>query len=219
MTRSLLLAVVALATGCAISAGQTARTNGQGNVQVGVEPGVLGAAAGGTAAVAPAMNVAVRYGVSDTMDLGGRIGTNGLEFQTKFQVTEDDGVIISPAPSVELWFFAAGGAGGGFLGVPVPLLIDVPVGDNALVIGPRVHPRLAFGAGGGAAASVFTLSGGTTIGYAAKTSEGLKIFPELGFEIPLVAAAAAAGAGAGAVGVGTGVVFDFRVNLLIGKTK
>ncbi|MFT4622251.1 MAG: hypothetical protein ACI8PZ_000907 [Myxococcota bacterium] len=235
MRRPILLAFVLASTGCAISAGQTARTNGEGNVQFGVEPGVLGASTGGFVGVAPALNLAVRYGVSDTVDLGGRLGTNGLEFQTKFQVTGDDGVIVSPAPSLEVWFLSIGGVGGGFVGVPLPLLIDVPVGESALVIGPRVHPRFLFGGGGGATASSLSMSAGSTLGFAAKVSDGVKIFPEFGFEIPLFATASGTttttttgtGTGTGTTttttstagsGVG-GMIFDFRVNILIGKTK
>jgi hypothetical protein len=180
--------------------------------------------------VFPGLNLAFRYGISDKTDLGARLGSNGLEFQSKFQFTEDDGVVISLAPSLSTWFIAIAGVGAGFVTVPVPLLIDIPVGESALVLGPRVRPTLAFASGAGVGGGGFGLGVGTSVGFAAKVSDGLRVFPELGMEVPVLntttvsttttnsdgtTTTTSTGAGGGFAGIG----FDFHVNLLIGKTK
>ena len=131
-----LLAV--LASACSFSAAQTARTNGKGNVQVGLEPGAAIGIAGGAAGAIPNLDVAVRYGVSDKVDIGGRLGSAGLELQTKFQLTPDDGTIVSLAPRVSAFALGVVGAGATYVSVPVPVLIDIPVGESALVLGPGI---------------------------------------------------------------------------------
>lgn len=203
--RFLALSLLTMA-GCSVSAVQTARTNGQGNLQVGLEPGVLGAGAGGVGGVWPAMDVAVRYGISDRVDLGGRMGSSsGVEFQSKFQLTGDDGVVVALAPSLITAFVAAGGAGGGFVSVPVPLLVDVPLGESTLVLGPRLRPTFAYGAGGGVTASGVGLSGGGTLGIALPVADTVKLLPEFGAELPLSG--------------GVGVAWSGRVGVLFGNTK
>lgn len=217
-----LLALVATAlivmTGCSASAVQTAKTNGQGNIQAGIEPGVIGFAGGGVGGFGPALDLAVRYGVTDKFDLGARLGSAGFEVQTKFQLTGDDGVVLALAPSLVPLIVGGANAGGGYVAVPVPLLIDIPTGESALVLGPRLVPRFIFGGGGGVSAGGMVLSAGASVGYAAKLADGFRLMPELGVEVPVVGAAAGGGA-SGAGAIGGGLMWQFKLGVLLGKTK
>ena len=102
----LMLAALVLASGCAsIGSMQTADTLGKGNFQFAVEPGVWGATSisedvDGFAV--PHLDFAARYGVSETVDIGARLGSSLAELQTKFLLTDvnDPSKAISLAPSV-----------------------------------------------------------------------------------------------------------------------
>jgi len=186
---------------CSFSASQTARTNGKGNYQIGVEPGALIGGVGGLGvAVGPQLDIGFRYGITDRADVGARLGTAGLELQYKQQLTGDDGVIVSVAPALTGFFGAVGGVEGGFVSLPVSLLVDVPVGESALVLGPRVHPTLALGGGQGG----FGLNVGASVGFAAKLSDGFKLMPDVAVSVPVS---------------GGGLVTQAKLNFLVGKTK
>lgn len=201
---------------CSVSAGQTARTAGRGNLQVGVEAGVLGVLDDdGDHVVLPASDFALRYGVTDRVDIGGRAGSSSLELQTKFQLTGDDGVIVSPAPSVQVVFVSLGVlGGGGYVAVPIPVLVEVPIGESALVLGPRLEPALSFYREGGETDRGVTLSGGGSVGYAVRVTDRIQLFPEVGVKAPILAAG-----GWTVDGGGLDLLWSARVNLLVGRTK
>jgi hypothetical protein len=225
MKRLFVLATSALIalTGCAVSAVQTAKTNGEGNIQVGLEPGIIGVSGAGTGisnagAFGPSVDLAVRYGISDKFDLGARLGTAGFEIQSKFQLTGDDGVVLALAPALVPLVVGGSGGGGGFVAVPVPLLIDIPVGESTLVLGPRLVPRFVFASGAGTSGGGFLLNGGASVGYAAKLADGFKLMPEFGMEIPFLAGASGGGASGSAAGIG-GMIWQVKLGVLLGKTK
>lgn len=87
-----LLAVVgmgALLAGCpSVQSVQTAKTAGQGNLEVGIEPGIIGVAGNGGGGFLPTVNASFRGGVSDRVDIGGRIGTSLIEVHGKFMFTD-----------------------------------------------------------------------------------------------------------------------------------
>jgi hypothetical protein len=214
--------VALLATACAPAMLQTARTNGQGNFQFAVEPGVGAGLSGGIGGVWPELNLSGRYGVSDRIDLGLRIGTSLYEFQTKFMLTDPtatDGVALALAPSTTIIGGGGGGVGAVYWNTRVPLLIGIPAGTSELTIGPRLTPTVVAGGGGGVGAGGFVLSGGASLGYAAHVGTKFRVMPEVGLDVPFVGAVAAGGGGTGtsAAGVGTGVVlFNAAVGFLIG---
>ena len=79
-------------------------------------------------------------------------------------------------------------------------------------------PRFVFGGGSGVSAGGMVLSAGGSVGYAAKLADGFRLMPELGVEVPVVGAAAGAGA-SGAGAVGGGLMWQFKLGVLLGKTK
>jgi len=197
---------------------QTAETSGQDNFQFAFEPGVTGVAAsadgGGGGVAGPSFNLSARYGVSDKVDIGGRFGTTLIELSVKAMVTEvnPDELQISIAPHVGGLAVGAGGEGGGFLWVRVPVLFDVPIGQSDLVIGPTARVTTLFGGGAG---GVF-IDAGSSLGYAARVGDRSRIIPEIGFSIPLLAGAADGQGNSGAIGLGNGLLFSFQVGVVLG---
>ena len=128
-------------TGCATAGTfQTASTVGEDNFQFAVEPSIVGTSEVDNTRV-PMASISGRYGLSDTAEIGGRLGPGGFELLSKFQLTEPgaDGVIVSVAPSVGGVAGAIGGDGIGVMNIGVPLLIGIPSGKrNELVLGPKV---------------------------------------------------------------------------------
>lgn len=213
-----LLVIGFMLTGCATGSVQTARTNGQGNFQFGVEPGVVGFAGGGGVGFVPSFNIAGRYGVSDRVDIGARIGSIGYEIQTKFAFTDPsdlEALAVALAPSFTAIGF--GGTGGGFflLASRIPLLFGIPVGDSELTVGPRISPAFFAGGAGGTNAGGFALSAGGEVGFAARLGDTFWLLPHAKVDVPVVAAAAGGGE-SGAVGGFGGVTFGAGVGLLFG---
>ena len=214
-----LIAALAISSGCATSAFQTARTNGEGNFQFGVEPGIIGVTGGGFGLFAPSFNLAGRYGVSDSVDIGARIGTMGYEVQTKFALndhSQHDALALALAPGFTAIGFGGGGAGFFYLTSRIPLLIGIPVGDSEFTLGPRLSPVfIAAGAGGGAAGG-FGLSAGVSAGFAARVGEKFWVMPEAALDVPIFGAVAAGGDSAAVGGFGDILTFNAGVALLFG---
>ncbi|GHG94167.1 hypothetical protein [Comamonas sp. JC664] len=169
---------------------QTADTLGAGRFQFAIEPGALGAAVlGGDSATAgvvmPHFDMALRYGVSERVDVGARVGFSLAELQTKVLLTQpnDPDLAISLAPSISGASITMGDEDEGistrYVNVALPLLVGFKTdGGSELVLGPRViYTR--FG-------GVNLLSAGGSLGYALRVSNGLRVMPEVGISFPLV---------------------------------
>ena len=211
--RAVALSVLTLGlTGCLTSGVvQTAETAGKDTFQFAFEPGVVGAAGGGGSVVGPSINLSARYGISDKVDIGGRIGTTLIELSAKAMITEPnpDEVQVSIAPHIGGLAAGAGGEGGGLLWLRVPVLIDVPVGQSDIVLGPAVRTTTAFGGGSGG----LIIDMGSSIGYAARVGDRSRIIPEFGVSVPVVGSLSDGG-GTGTIGGGT--LFSFQVGLVLG---
>lgn len=231
MVFSLLLASI----GCATGTMQTARTSGEQNFQFSVEPGVVGVGSAIGFGVLPTFNIAGRYGVSDTIDLGARIGSMGYELQSKFMLTDPndmESTAISIAPSLTATGGGSGGGGalmsryiartvitgssgggGALIQSTIPVIIGLPMGESELVIAPRVTPIILFSSGG----SGLGLLGGASVGYAAKMG-GFTLLPEIAIDVPFLAASASSGGSGPIVGFNA-LVFNIGVGLLFGGRK
>ncbi|MEN9785126.1 MAG: hypothetical protein RLZZ299_390 [Pseudomonadota bacterium] len=158
--------------GCAtVGTLQRAQTAGEDQLQVAIEPGLYGAQQDGEVGLLPYGNVAARYGVTDALDVGARVGFSGAELQAKWRVTPSDSpVIVAVAPN----------AGGLFLGeanlvtAQVPVIVEVPVGQHALVLGPKAW-MVSTGAGD-ARASMLALGG--SVGVALRLGPSFVVVPE-----------------------------------------
>jgi hypothetical protein len=216
---ALMGALVVGGSGCSmIGVSQSAKTAGDDAVQVGLEPGAWGGAGEGGSAFFPGFNVALRYGISDRVDIGGRLGAGMPQITAKVMFTDPtvDGLQMSIAPMFGLFYMAAGGAGAGYVDVNVPVLIGLPAGKSEVVLGPRVHVQSVLGAAGGSSAGAGFLSAGTSIGYAAQIGEHFKIITEVTGEYPFFVFAAAGGDSASATTDFDGLFMNYGVAFVFG---
>ena len=216
---SLVLGLLCLPLSGCLTAGvvQTAETAGKDNFQFAFEPGITGIAGGGSGGFLPSFNVAARYGVSDRVDIGGRIGTTLIEAQAKFMVTEPhpDELQVSIAPHLGGLAIGAGDTAGGILWVKLPVLLDIPVGSSDLVLGPGIRYVTVFGVddtGSGGNAGLLLI--GSSVGFAGRVGDRARIIPELG--IDYVLAGGVSGDGAGLQSLGDGITFSFQVGIVLG---
>lgn len=213
--------------GCAtIGTAQTASTLGKGRVQVGLEPAITGLVAE-TGLAYPRVDLAVRYGVADGVDVGGKIGSVGLEFGGKFRLTRPEAeeevrrVVVSVAPTLGGALIGVPGVNFGSIYAQVPVLVGIPVGaGDELVLGPKIHDWYAFGDVSVASGGANLLSVGTTVGYAARMGERFRILPEIAVLVPVHgrvdAVAFGQKAGTGVETFGRGVLLQGSLALLFG---
>jgi hypothetical protein len=150
---------------------QRAQTVGAGDFEWAIEPGYWGASSEGTGVYLPYGNIAARWGLTERVDIGGRVGFAGTEFLAKARLTpEDSPVVVAVAPTVGGLF----AGGGGIINAQVPLIVDVPIGENALVLAPKVSTMTA--AAGGEYATLW--SAGASVGYALRLNDTVTVLPE-----------------------------------------
>jgi hypothetical protein len=208
--------------GCAsIGAVQTADTLGKGNLQVALEPGAqISIATRGTPGSFgyPHPDVSLRYGLSDRIDLGGRIGYSMLELQGKFLLTQPGapGLVASLAPTVGGLAVPAGGSNVGLLSFALPVLLGIKhLQGNELTFGVRLQGLLvAAGSSGHGSASVFGLGAGASVGYSLRLGERFGLIPEVAVLYPLTVV----GTSGGAAGLGSAIV-QFKLGVVYGRQR
>lgn len=220
--RCIPLVLSALLVGCATHGGlTTAHGVGKGNLQGAVEPGVGMVAGDGGSVIYPNLNLAMRYGVSDKVDIGGRIGTTSYEVIGKYVFTDGgtDQLVVSVAPSATFWAFSFGGAGGGFFAYQLPVLFGIPTGESQLVVGPKLKHVVGLASGGDASSSGSVIFGGAVVGYSAKLGDKFRLHPEVAVDVPLIAGASASAGGdsvGGSTSVGGAALVGVNLGLLFG---
>lgn len=205
-----------LLPGCAtIGTFQRAETLGKGNWEVGIEPSMWGGVGGGGAAAYPHAGVSARVGASDRVDLGGRVGSTGVEVSSKFLLSDPaSDHPISLGANFGGFAIGAGGASAGLLAVHIPLLLGIPVGERGqFVVGPKTHIYHGFAAASGESAGFTLWSLGASAGYAAQVGDTFKIVPELAFVVPVVASAG----GESASVYDSGLLFQAGVGFVFGS--
>jgi len=139
MNRTVLLLLACLGglgvlSGC-VSTGM-ARTVDPGKLQVSLSPGVLG-----NTAVIPQLELAVRYGVTEQVDVGARLFLPGAEVDARFALLRapslKQGIDLTLAPSLA-YVFSSGTSTPGYLVPSLPLLVGFNLGGGQLVLGPRL---------------------------------------------------------------------------------
>lgn len=214
-----LVALFPLFTGCAtLGTFQSAETLGQGAWELGIEPSMWGAVSGEGSALYPHAGVSGRVGVTEGVDLGGRVGSSGVEFTTKFALSKPGATMpISLAPSFGGMAISAAGSSVSVLALHVPLLFGIKTGENELVLGPKLHVY-SFGAStGGEAAGGALWSLGGSLGYALRLGPTVRLIPELAFAVPTLATGTD-GAEA-AVGITDGALLQIGLGIVIGGRK
>lgn len=221
--RAGLSALLALVAGCAsIGNVQRADTLGKGNVQASIEPGVQAIGAGGVFAPYPHLDGSVRYGVTESIDLGLRAGWSFLEAQAKFLLTKpgDPKLAVSLAPTFGGIALGSGGATIGSLHFAAPVLIGIKFGANELVLGPRLQGYYVFaGSSTTSGGGILVLGPGATVGIALGLGDRITLMPEVGFAVPLVGSVSSIG-GATSAGAGLGgFLTQFKLGIMFGKQR
>lgn len=206
------LTALVLVSGCAsFSSVQTADTLGKGRIQGAVEPGVWGAVSSKGPDVIPHVDGAVRFGVTDRLDLGVRAGSSFLEFQGKVLLTTpgDPALAVSLAPSV-------GGiySNSGIINLALPVLIGFKTASgNELVLGPRVQGLFIFDG-----TNWTTVLGvGTSVGFLWRITENFGLMPEVAAVLPVLGGSSASLV-FGGVDAG-GVFMQFKLGLIFGSFR
>jgi hypothetical protein len=186
------MAVGLLGTGCvSISQVQTADTLGTGKFQFAVEPGLAGAAVisdsgnGDGGVYYPHVDLGLRYGITETVDLGVRFGSSLVELQAKVLLTspEDPDKAVSLAPSVMGLLLGSGSDNVSYLNAALPVLVGFKsLNGSELVLGPRL--ALTRVSAGDVSANI--ISAGTSVGYALRVTNGFRLMPEVALSYPLV---------------------------------
>lgn len=209
-----------LLAGCpSVQSVQTAKTAGAGNIEVGIEPGIIGAAgAGGEGGFLPTVNLSVRGGVSDRVDIGGRFGSSLIELHTKVMFTDpnEEGIVQAAfAPQLGGIFLGGGGGVGGYGWLTLPVLFDIPAGPHAFVLGPRVQTIFLGGSALEGGGSVALFNAGSSVAFAARVSDRVRLIPELAIVGVVAGGARANGQGAAGL-IGRGALYTFNLGVVVG---
>ncbi len=215
---ALVCTTLLLSTGCVtMGTFETAHTIGAGRTQWALEPSYWGASGSGGGEYLPSAAVAIRYGISDSAELGARLGFNGIDLLTKFQLMGGrDQFTLSLAPSVG-GVFLTGTSSGGIGMVQVPLLIGIPLGSSELVLSPKVHDLFVFASDSGGSSVVQVLSVGAGVGLALRLGDSFQLLPEVTVLKPMTGAAASNGSSTEVSSLdNAGVLMQFGVGFLFG---
>ncbi len=190
MRKLLLVAVAAVLAGCpSISVLGSARTLDKGRTRVAValegnafvNPNPGPNRPEGPPAV-PIVEVAVHRGVSDRVELGGRLWTFGLQLDSKFALFKsapEGGFDLAVMPTVGVAWRPAANA------VPnIPVQVAVLAGYNFdglhLWAGPRLIDQIVFYQG-----PINTWSAGASAGVSIRMSPSVRLAPELSVVTPI----------------------------------
>jgi hypothetical protein len=198
---------------------QTAQTLGKGGWEVSVDPGVNGVF--GLPVAGPIIHGAFRYGVTDKVDLGLRVGSNIAEFQSKFLLTEPENptIAVSLAPAIGAYYEPLSFGLFSSLNVPVPVLIGFKFGQHELTLGPRLQNNVYFFpiTDGG---RFYVLSAGLSLGFAAQLGETFRMLPELSVLTPLMISGSDGNGGTESTPLGVGAFsFSFNLGLQFGSAR
>ncbi len=185
------LALLLLACGCAnVGALQRPNTVGAGNGELALELSEQALFNRDTVQAFPMAGIAGRYGVTDSLDLGGRLGPSGFELQAKGLLDGPEARYpVSLAPSAGVSVLDTGGVALRFYNFALPLLVGVPLPrGHQLVVAPRVADSVSFIGAGSAHGLINVLAAGVSVGVALHVWR-LWLIPELGVQTPLLTSA------------------------------
>lgn len=212
---------LSLLVGCAsVGNVQRADTVGKGNFQAGIEPGVQAIGTGASLAPYPHLDGSVRYGVTESVDLGLRAGWSFLEAQAKFLLTKpgDPKLAVSLAPTFGGLALADRTSGFGLLHFAVPALIGIKFGPHELVLGPRLQGYYVFAGNTAGRVGGLVLAPGATVGIALGLGDRVTILPELGVAVPVLGSVSSLGTAQTSAGVG-GLIGQVKLGILFGKQR
>lgn len=173
----------------------TARTIREGTTQFFVAPEVVYVKEyniGGTG-LEPSVTymqfeLGARHGVSESVEVGGKVWQLGFEIDTKLQLVrsqaESSGVDLAIDPGIGYLTFGSTNGGGNVSAIHLylPLLVGFNLGGGSqLVVGPKGVGQ--FFAGGGSSGTV--IWAGSSLGLALKIGRSFRLLPEVSVMYPV----------------------------------
>jgi len=172
-----------MASGCvSISQVQPADTLGQGHYAMAVETAVQHVASP-YLSYYPRYDTAVRYGLTDAIDVGVRVGYSGFEGQAKFLLTAPDATVaLSVLPSIGGGLFPGTSGTIGIVNSSATVLAGIKHHHgNELVGGVRLGNRLML-----SPERDGELELGLSVGYSARIGKRFGVMLELAVALPIV---------------------------------
>lgn len=208
--------------GCVASGSvQQANTLGKGGWEISQEMSLQGGANNYSVDVFTAVNMAVRVGVSERVDLLTRFGHNGIYVGTKFQLTDPKkpAFVVSLAPMIGGGWWTNGGVDVGFQTFDLPIIIGVHMpGDHQFVFGSRVLDTFAWGVQDGEWRTGNVVGLGGFAGVVIKVTPWFRIMPELAMLVPLGKGVPGVGGGNFTYG-GTDVMMQGTIGAMFGPSR
>lgn len=202
MNRSFLTSLVALVgvvlTGCPTASSlSSARTLDKGTVEFTFAPTFLngvsvrnedGQATSSTVGV-PTAEAHVRYGITDTVEIAGKLYFGGFAGHLKIGLLRPesgmDGFNLSIDPGLSYAGVGGAGAGIGVVYLYLPVLAGYRFDGHELTFGPRLVPVLAGVTIGGGTGSGMLVLGGGSLGLSLRLGESFRLHPEISILSPL----------------------------------
>lgn len=209
-------------SGCvALSSVQPADTLGRGRLQVALEPGLSASVSRAPVLPQPVMDVSLRFGALERLDLGARLGQSGLEVSTKVMLTPRRWpLLVSIAPALGGTVLLAGDTPavvGQSFSAALPLLLGVRLGAHQLVVGPRAQVLVVVSNDASQPPLRALLIGGS-LGVALRVSRAVTVLPELAV-VPVVLKSGALPPGVPGITSGEGVAVQLRLGVLLGESS
>lgn len=230
MTTRLLgtVAVAAMLVGCASTSTMgLARTLNKGAVQGWVAPSggaVITTGSGGGVAAYPMVEGGVRFGITDNIEFGTRLGFSGIAVDGKFALLRplgtDFGFNLSLNPQVQVVGFGAGNVFLAALSFHLPVLMGFDFFGHELVLGPKIIDQVIFGGSGNNmngtsnSAALNLVYVGGSLGFAIRVAGAFRIMPEVSVAAPVI------GSGGGQTSAFFGgLIFQAGVGFLFGSAN
>lgn len=175
-------------TGCpSLSTLQLPRTVPRGQVRFAFAPEVVGAHTTGDTATAPQTEFAIRYGVSDNIDVGAKLYLLGAEFGAKFMLLRG-GLDLAVAPAASYFSFSSSSSGtsvsSSFLYLHLPIIFGANLNDSlTLGFGPKFMYVAGFGSASDTSSSAFAsgnaMFAGLFVNLPIRVGDAFWIAPEI----------------------------------------
>lgn len=219
---ALAAAVATWLSGCAVASFQTARTLPEGRSQFYVAPSSLRLSVGGAPVGIPFLELGTRYGLTDEVELGARVGA-GLGLDAKVALartpTPTTGWDIAIAPGVGYIGNFSGtptGSGGDelhFVGATLPALFTRHLGATfSVTAGPRIMYLMQY-VETDTGQATHVLSIGSSLSVAARVSDGFAPIVEVAFATPVYRALTNFGSD---LGLGGGATLQLGIGFVFG---
>jgi hypothetical protein len=180
---------------------------------LGLEGSGVGAASDEGGEFEGTFSIAGRYAVTDSIEIGARIGATRPEIMAKFRLDQGKpgSVAVSLAPSIGAFAATATGIRAFNDYGQIPLLIGIPIGKHELVLSPSVH--FAHAVNVDTYVWGFAAGPGASIGFVAQPKPWLAILPSFAIAMPLFHA--------GPLGIDSNDTFAYQLGVAImtGKMK